>query len=262
MRHPGGVPDVVMEVDPSLWFLLRPRRRVPRFTVDVPETDTVGHVVRMLGIPATEVGSTMLDGHLVDLATRPSAAGTPVDPVLAPVLAVGPRERPQSSRHEPPRLLLDVHLRPLARRLRLLGLDAAWEPDAADAHLVERATREERVLLTRDRGLLHRGALPEGALVRGERVDDQLADVLERFAPSLAPWTRCLRCGGPLVEVSAEDVAEQVLPNTRRSYRTFSRCADCGHVYWRGAHARRLDAIVERARQLLPERPAGPDEER
>lgn len=240
-----------MEVDPLLWFLLRPRRRVPRFAVDVPETDTVGHVVRMVGIPPTEIGSIVLDGRPVDLSARPTAPGAPADPVLT----VGPRERPQPTRHDPPRFLLDVHLRPLSRRLRLLGLDAAWEPAAADAHLVERAAREERVLLTQDRGLLHRGALPEGALVRGERVEDQLADVLDRFAPPLAPWTRCLRCGGALVEAAAEEVADRLLPNTRRSYSVFSRCVDCGQVYWRGAHFRRLDAIVARARQGAAQRP-------
>lgn len=244
---------MLMEVDPALWFLLSPRRRVPRFEVGVPGTDTVGHVVRMLGIPPTEVGPTTLDGRPVDLTARPTATTVP----RAPVLAVGPSERPQLTRHHPPRFLLDVHLRALARRLRLLGLDAAWEPDAADAHLVERAAREERVLLSQDRGLLHRGALPEGALVRGEGGDDQLADVLARFVPPLAPWTRCLRCGGLLAEVSAQDVADRLLPDTRRSYRVFSRCTDCGQVYWRGAHARRLDAVVARARQVLAEQPAG-----
>jgi len=163
------------------------------------------------------------------------------------VLAVEARGRPQATRHRPPRFLLDVHLRPLAHRLRLLGLDAAWEADADDAHLAERAAQEERVLLTRDHGLLHRGAVPEGALVRGERADDQLADVLDRFAPPLAPWTRCLRCGAPLAPASAQEVAGLLRPRTRSAYREFTRCTGCGQVYWRGAHAPRLDAIVARA---------------
>ena len=251
MRHPGTMAHIGMEVDPDLWFLLPPRRRCPRFRVDVPATDTLGHVVRMVGIPPTEVGPLRLDGHPAGLAVRPTAGPGTVSGVFGqePVLSISARERPQPTRHHPPRFLLDVHLRPLARRLRLLGLDAAWEPDAEDAHLVARAVDEERILLTQDRGLLHRGALPEGALVRGNRVDDQLADVLDRFAPPLAPWTRGPRCGAPLAAARAEDVAEQLLPRTRQSYQEFSRCTGCGHVYWRGAHAPRLDDIVARARQ-------------
>ena len=74
MRHPGTVSLVVLEVDPALWFLLPPRRRRPRFAVDVPASDTVGHVVRMVGIPPTEVGEVRLDARPVGLDARP--AGT------------------------------------------------------------------------------------------------------------------------------------------------------------------------------------------
>jgi len=37
---------------------------------------------------------------------------------------------------------------------------------------------------------------------------------------------------------------------TRRSYQVFSRCDGCGQVYWRGAHAGRLDAIVAAAMRI------------
>jgi uncharacterized protein len=131
--------------------------------------------------------------------------------------------------------------------MRLLGLDTAYRNDADDAELVEAAAAQGRVLLSRDRGLLRRRALPAGGYVRGDRPDDQLADVLDRFAPPLAPWTRCLACNGPLEPVPVEQVAHRLEPGTLRTYRDFSRCRDCGGVYWRGAHARRLDAVVDRA---------------
>jgi uncharacterized protein with PIN domain len=105
------------------------------------------------------------------------------------------------------------------------------------------------VLLTQDRGLLMRRALPAGALVRGSGPDEQLADVLDRFAPPLAPLTRCTACGGVLTAVAKADVADRLPPGTRRSYDEFSRCTACGRVYWRGAHARRIDALIDRARR-------------
>jgi uncharacterized protein with PIN domain len=36
-------------------------------------------------------------------------------------------------------------------------------------------------------------------------------------------------------------------PGTRRTYQAFSRCQDCGRVYWRGAHSQRLQAVVDSA---------------
>jgi uncharacterized protein with PIN domain len=103
------------------------------------------------------------------------------------------------------------------------------------------------VLLTQDRRLLMRRALPHGALVRGSDPDDQLDDGLDRFVTNLAPLTRCTACNGALVPVPKTEVAGQLEPGTRRSFDDFSRCARCGRVYWRGAHARRIDALVARA---------------
>jgi uncharacterized protein with PIN domain len=103
------------------------------------------------------------------------------------------------------------------------------------------------VLLTRDRGLLRRHALPAGAYVRGNRADEQLADVVDRFAPALRPWTRCPACNGMLIPATMDEVEDRLEPGTRRTYTDFSRCPDCGRAYWRGAHAARLTAVVERA---------------
>jgi len=101
-------------------------------------------------------------------------------------LDVAVRARPQPL-EGPALFLLDVHLGALTRRLRLLGVDAAYDMDADDDHLVEQAGREDRVLLSRDRGLLMRRALHRAAFVRGQLPDDQLADILERFQPPLQP---------------------------------------------------------------------------
>jgi uncharacterized protein with PIN domain len=75
-------------------------------------------------------------------------------------------ERPQRIPGAPLRFLLDVHLGTLARRLRLLGVDTAYEStDIGDAALATRSAAEKRVLLSRDRGLLRRRELWAGAFV-------------------------------------------------------------------------------------------------
>ena len=244
-----------LEVCAALWFLLPRDRRQDRFAVRAAATDTVGAVLHAVGIPLTEVGDLDLSGRPVGVQDR-VAPGT---------LRVHPVDRPQRTRESPPRFLLDVHLGGLARRLRLLGLDVAYETDAEDAALARRAATEGRVLLTLDRGLLHRSLVPEGALVRGTRTDEQLRDVLDRFAPPLRPWTRCVPCGAELRPVAAEQVAEDVEPGTRRTYADFARCTGCRRVYWRGAHSPGLETIVAEAEaavaRLAPHRAQDRDEE-
>jgi uncharacterized protein with PIN domain len=199
---------------------------------------TLGHLVQAAGVPLTEAGPLQLDG----VVTSPGTRARPGSRVLVPAV---PRPEPVPTGG----FLLDVGLGGLARRLRLLGLDAAYWPetapaDAADGELVTRARAEDRAVLTQDRGLLMRRALRRGALVRGAGTDAQLADVLDRFAPALAPLSRCTACGGPLTAVAKADVADLLPAGTRRTYDEFARCLSCGRVYWRGAHARRIEAMV------------------
>jgi uncharacterized protein len=231
--------EVVVRSEAALWLFLPPRRRRPEIVVPWDGSSSLGHVVQALGIPLTEVEPPVVDG------TR---SGRLHDRA---VIELEPPSRPQPLPGGA-RFLLDVHLGSLARRLRLLGVDTAYSNDADDAELVEHAGRERRVLLTQDRGLLVRRALHAGAYVRGDGADAQLADVLDRFAPPLAPWTRCSACNGELAEVAKAEVADRLQPGTRRCYDRFSRCRSCGRVYWRGAHGRRLDIVVADALRTRP----------
>jgi uncharacterized protein len=211
-------------VAPPLRFLLSVGNRGGEVTVPADGGSSPVHIVESLGVPRTEIGELRVHGDVIE------------------VLPV-PRPQPIADA----RFVLDVHLGTLARRMRLLGLDTAYRNDATDPELVEQAIAEQRLLLTQDRGLLRRRALPAGGYVRGSRPDDQLADVLDRYAPPLAPWTRCPACNGRLEAVPKQAVEHRLEQGTRRSYDDFSHCPACGRVYWRGAHAERLDAIVSRA---------------
>jgi len=202
-------------------------------------------VVQSLGVPLTEVGRLAVNGRLVTPAYRPGGGD---------VVQVGAVARPQPV--PAARFLLDVHLGALARRLRLAGVDTAYANDADDDALIVQASTERRVLLTQDRGLLCRRALWLGAYVRGADPDTQLADVLGRFAPPLAPWTRCTACNGPLRAVPKAEVEPVLQPGTRRTYQVFSRCQSCGQVYWRGAHSKRLQALIASAQHAA--RPISP----
>ncbi|MGP4045038.1 Mut7-C RNAse domain-containing protein [Streptomyces sp. 2A115] len=232
-------PEIHVEFAPELRMFVPQGRRTAATAVATDGVSSLGHVVESLGVPLTEVGALVVDGREVPVSHVP-AAGESVE-----VRAV---ERPQRVPGAPLRFLLDVHLGTLARRLRLLGVDAAYESmDIGDPALAARSAAERRVMLSRDRGLLRRRELWAGAFVYSTRPDDQLRDVLGRFGPELRPWTRCTACNGLLAEASKEEVAEQLEGGTQRSYDVFARCAECGRVYWRGAHHDRLEAIVERA---------------
>ncbi|WP_276204480.1 Mut7-C RNAse domain-containing protein, partial [Streptomyces prasinus] len=118
---------------------------------------SLGHVVESLGVPLTEVGALLVDGREVPFSHLPAAGES---------VAVRPVAHPQRVPGAPLRFLLDVHLGTLARRLRLLGVDTAYEStDIGDPALAARSAAEKRVMLSRDRGLLRRRELWAGAFV-------------------------------------------------------------------------------------------------
>ena len=229
-----GEPEAVVTVPAELRMFLRAGRRAERVAVPCDGVSTLGHLMESLGVPRTEVGGLTVNGNPEELRYLPHG-GDEVE--------IRPVARPQPL--ESVRFVLDVHLGVLARRLRLIGLDAAYANDAADDDLVSQANAQRRVLLTQDRGLLCRRRLRAGAYVRGARPDDQLRDVLDRFAPPLAPWTRCTACNGHLQPVAKPAVESLLEAGTCRTYQEFAQCQACSRVYWRGAHAARLQAIVD-----------------
>jgi uncharacterized protein with PIN domain len=224
-----------------LMFLPTSRRRA-RQAVAHDGTSTVGHIVEALGVPLTEIGPITVDGERV----RPACQLGPGAEVRVEAVS-RPQPVPLKDGQAAPRFLLDVHLGTLARRMRLLGLDTAYHNDMDDPALVVQANEEGRVLLTQDRGLLRRRALWFGAYVRGSRPDDQLVDLLGRFAPPLSPWTRCTACNGVLAAVDKQEIERDLADGTRRSYDVYGRCTVCGQVYWRGAHGGHLEQIVQQA---------------
>lgn len=238
----GG--SVEVRFDPSLWLFLAPRHRRGSFLARYDGTSSLGHLVESLGVPLPEAGELRVGGR----RARPAERVPPGEPVT-----VLPVRRPQPLPGGP-RFCLDVHLGTLARRLRLLGLDTWYRNDTGDDELIEVAAAGNRMLLTQDRGLLRRRAVRAGAYVRGSGPPAQLADVLDRFAPPISPWTRCPACNGALAPAGLPEVEAQLQPGTRRTYTEFARCQACGRAYWHGAHSRRLEAVVAGARRQLAAR--------
>lgn len=151
---------------------------------------------------------------------------------------------------ETPRFCCDAMLGGLARWLRLAGYDATTPAVADDAVLAAVARREGRWLLTRDRRLAARAG-PRVLCVRATAVAEQLREVgvRLRLAPDPARFfSRCSRCNGTLEPLDRGCAAALVPPFVATHTRAFSRCPNCGQVYWPGTHHGR---ILARLRESL-----------
>jgi hypothetical protein len=209
---------------------------------------SVKDAIESLGVPHPEIDLIVVNGTPVsfDYVVQPRDR-VAVYPAFAQL------DVPSDLRLSPPvlepRFAADAHLGRLAAYLRLLGFDTAYRRDADDQELAERSASEERVLLTRDLGLLKRGIVRRGYFLRTTDSARQLLEVVRRFdlAARARPFTRCLPCNAVLAPASKTHVAPFVPPRSREHFEAFSRCPACGRVYWQGSHYARMQRLVEAA---------------
>ena len=216
-------------------------------------TPAVRDVIQAIGVPHIAVDLVLVDGRSVDFAHRlRGGERVAVYPVferldITPVQHLRPRPLRRT------RFILDVHLGKLARDLRLLGLDSAYASNWDDETIIDRALAEQRIILTRDTGILKQRRVTHGYWVRGHQPDAQLAEIVAAFdlRRQLQPFSRCLECNGEIRPVERDDLAGRVGPEILARFDRFWQCPDCRRVYWQGSHYRRL---LQRVRQFAPER--------
>jgi hypothetical protein len=147
------------------------------------------------------------------------------------------------------RLLADCMLGRLAKWLRILGYDTAYENDATDHELARRARAEGRLLLTCDRELAARRGL-NTLLIRSQQLDDQVQQIQEALGPPPQPaLSRCPVCNVGLEEMSARDAADRVPRFVHETHAEFRHCPGCGRVYWSGSH---VEAMGEQLKHFDP----------
>ena len=146
-----------------------------------------------------------------------------------------------------PRFLFDEMLGKLARELRALGYDAAYAHGSEDDAILDRARREERLLVTRDRELADRAG-SRAELLETRDPSEQLAELVDRLElePTAAAFlSRCLECNTELANVDASGAGPDEHAEGPRW-----RCPSCERVYWPGSHAHDM---LDRLGEHLPD---------
>jgi uncharacterized protein len=199
---------------------------------------TVKHLIESLGVPHVEVGAVSANGRPVGFDYKP-LEGDQIDIQIE-----------LNSRPEELCFIADCHLGRLAAYLRMLGFDTLYRVDYQDDELAEVAARENRILLTRDRRLLMRKTLCYGYCPRSLEPAGQLIELIHRYdlIDHASPFSRCMRCNGPLDPVAKATVLHRLKPLTKRYFDDFSQCRACNHVYWKGSHPQHMQKLIEDAK--------------
>lgn len=141
-------------------------------------------------------------------------------------------------------LLCDAGLGGFARWLRALGYHTIWIQDITDDDLLREAQKMGAIIITTDSGVMERRLIRQGiieaywvppSLTRFEQLE------LIRAELDLPPLdSRCMRCGGELIEVDREAMKDQIPPLTYKWVKEYFQCEQCKKLYWHGTHWQRI----------------------
>lgn len=213
---------------------LPPEWRGHTVTRELASHTSVKDAIEALGVPHPEVGIVLVNGELAEFG-KLVGTGDRISAYPAMLgFAAGNRR--------PVRFVLDVHLGRLAAYLRMSGFDAVYRNDYADEEIARIAGQEDRIVLTRDIGLLKRRNVERGYWLRHTDSGRQLEEIVERYGlpHGETAFSRCLACNGRLTAVSKDEVLEEIPPRVREHFEEFRRCGECRKVYWPGSHYRRM----------------------
>lgn len=135
----------------------------------------------------------------------------------------------------------------LTRYLRFMGYDTMSANSLSrgntreDTLLLDIASKDNRILLTRDRELARRGGA-QAVYIRSEEVMEQVRQVadLGLIEPEIR-MSRCSICNTRLRPATLREIREARYAPRSAPGREFSWCPICRKLYWMGSHGDRLE---------------------
>ena len=142
----------------------------------------------------------------------------------------------------------------LAKWLKILGFDTLFFSKIEDDELLSIAMREDRVLLTKDTGLIQKAGNVKTLFLESEEWQDQVQQVLEHFdlRQNVHPHTRCIDCNVTLKNLPKKNAKNLVSSFVFERADSFALCPSCGRVFWRGTHFKDMEIKIQ---ELLKKKP-------
>ena len=148
------------------------------------------------------------------------------------------------------RFAADRTLGKLVKWLRILGFDTICELEISSKLFFD-SLEGTRILLTRTKKIQEKFKTYRTVFIKSNFLDEQLKQVVDEIGINQAeirPFSKCIQCNLPIVEISKDDAYGLVPDYIWETQEIFNKCSQCDRIYWRGSHAERS---IERINQLF-----------
>jgi uncharacterized protein with PIN domain len=223
-------------------------KKKKKFEYSFQGRNSIKDMIESIGIPHTEVDMILVNGSPVDF----NYIVRDKDEIsVYPVFESFDISDIQHLRSKPlrnPKFIADVQLGSLAKYMRMLGLDTAYQNNYQKNELIKISIDEKRVILTKDKSLLKRNEVTHGYWIRNNYPEKQILEVVERFhlKNEIKEFTRCLQCNTELKIQDKKDIEEKLPPKVREKQNEFYYCSFCKKIYWKGTHFEKMKADIKK----------------
>ena len=140
------------------------------------------------------------------------------------------------------KFIIDCNAGKLVKWLRMLGYDTVFFTGDDDAEMVSAALSQDRIMVTRDTGIVKRRLITSGkvraVLLTSEFPQLQIGQLLRALdiGSCFAPFTRCMECNTLLEERDKEEIKQRIPPYVYKTQDKYMECPFCRRIYWKGTH--------------------------
>jgi len=139
------------------------------------------------------------------------------------------------------KFIVDHNVAKLARWLRMMGYDTIVFDQPDDWQMIRTALAENRIVITKDTGVMKRRVITSGKLrallITDDDPEKQIQQVIATFQlNNHKSLSLCLECNVPLVRVKREEIKDRVPLYVYQTKSQFVECPVCHRVYWQGTH--------------------------
>ena len=138
----------------------------------------------------------------------------------------------------------------LTRYLRFMGYDTVSASGLAEGNakedtlLLELASRENRILLTRDTELAARGR-ERAVLISSDEIMEQIRQMIDcGLITRRVMMTRCSLCNTVLRSATREEIDDADYAPQDTTGLTFCWCGHCRKLYWNGSHGKHISRRI------------------
>lgn len=130
----------------------------------------------------------------------------------------------------------------LAKWLRFLGFNTAYNTELSKSQIISMSIKEKRTFLTKDSSINDYSGNFKFYFVKSMELDSQLNEIIQEFdlRRNMNPFSLCSTCNSTVELISKEEI-ENKLPDKVRQYQDeFWYCRNCDKLYWKGSHYERM----------------------